>query len=129
MIKILTTRQSYDLSGRSFYRYCDVVITDNGNVYQLGVGGLPLEGDLQLILDAQYDELLRAAILKSNPKTNEQVRHLLYAASWSNGEFQAAIIENMAENVGGSESAFADILEKFEAINEEWPIPKLPKKD
>ena len=129
MIEILSTIIVTDINGGEKSRCCSVIITDNGNNYQLGVGGLPLEGDLQPILEDKQDELLEVAVLKGEPQTNEQVRHLLYATSWSNEAFQAAVIENMAENVGGSMPGFAEILDLFEAINEEWPIPKPPKKD
>lgn len=123
MIKILSTREVYDLDGSLFLRHCDIVITDNSNNYQLGVGGLPLEGELQPILDTRHDELLEVAISKGNIRTNEQVRHLLYSVSWSNEAFQSAVIENIAENVGGSLPKFAEILALYEAINEEWPVP------
>ena len=127
MIRIISTNLVYDMDKTQLCRYCEIVITDNSNNYQLGIGGLPLEGDLQPILDARHDELLDVAILKGNLRTNEQVRYLLYAASWSNEAFQAAVIENIAENVGGSMPGFAEILEKFEQINEAWPIPPPPK--
>lgn len=127
MIKILSTITVHDIDGGEQSRCCSIVVTDNSNNYQLGVGGLPLMGDLLPILEAKQDELLEVAVSKDDSKTNEQVRHLLYSASWSNEAFQAAVIENIAENVGGSLPAFAEILELFEAINEDWPIPKPPK--
>ena len=129
MIRILTTGHSYDLEGGLFRRFCSIIITDNSNTYQLAVGGLPLSGELQPILDARHDELLGIAISKDSPKTNEEVRHLLYATSWTNEAFQAAVIENIAENVGGSMPGFADILALFEQINEDWPVDNGGKKD
>lgn len=128
MITILSTMIVNEIDGSQQSRSCSIVVTDNSNNYQLGVGGLPLAGDLLPILEARQDELLEVAVSKGDSKTNEQVRHLLYSAAWTNEAFQAAIIENIAENVGGSMSAFADILDKFEAINDEWPIQSLPKR-
>ena len=122
MIKILISQVVYDLDKNLQCRHCDIIITDNAINYFLSVGGLPLEGDLQPILDAQYGELLAVAIQNNDSKTNEQIRHLLYSAAWSSAEFQAAVIETIAENVGGSMPAFTDILELFEQINEAWPI-------
>lgn len=41
-------------------RFCTIVITNNGNSYLWTVGGLPLAGNLQTILDAREAELLQA---------------------------------------------------------------------
>lgn len=43
-------------------RHTLIVIKDNGNSYLWNVGGLPVEGDLQTILNAREAELLAAAI-------------------------------------------------------------------
>ena len=122
MIKILSTILVNDIDGGEQTRCSAIVITGIGAYYSLNVGGLPLEGDLQPVLDARQNELLEVAILKGNIRTAQEVRYLLYAEAWSNEAFQAAIIENMAENVGGGMPRFTNILELFDQINDDWPI-------
>lgn len=43
-------------------RYCQIIITSNGNSYLWTVGGLPAAGNLQTILEDREAELLAAAI-------------------------------------------------------------------
>jgi hypothetical protein len=57
-IEILSTQTDTETNTRT----TDIVITDGGNSYLWAVGGLPLEVNLQTILDAREIELLAAAI-------------------------------------------------------------------
>lgn len=117
MIKIISTRIVDGLEeGEPQTRHCEIIITDNGNRYRLGVGGLPFTGDLQVILDAEHDELLVVAKQKGDIKTTKEVRRLLYNAAWSSDDFQEAIIEHLA----GDSTRLDAIVVKRDAIRSEW---------
>lgn len=116
MIKIISTKTVEDEDGNPRYRHCDIIITNNSNHYQLGVGGLPPVGDLQVVLDARHGELLNVAQQKDNTKTTTEVRRLLYNAAWSGDEFQEAVIEH----IGGDSARLDAIVVKRDAIRSEW---------
>ena len=63
-IEIVDVRLIDDLDGNITSRHADIIITDNGNAYTYGVGGLPLVGNLQTILDGREAELLGGAVAK-----------------------------------------------------------------
>lgn len=65
-IKIINTEMIIDENGLDIFRHVDIIISDDVNVYMWGVGGLPLTGDLQLILDNREAELWTAASAKGN---------------------------------------------------------------
>ena len=48
-------------TGQPFSRHADVIITSGPNSYLFGIGGLPLTGNLQTILDSREAELFSAA--------------------------------------------------------------------
>lgn len=60
-IEILETRVVNDPAGQPTTHHADIIITSGPNSYLLGVGGLPLTGDLQAILDAREGELWTSA--------------------------------------------------------------------
>ncbi len=115
MIKIISTELVYDIDKTQLCRYCEVVITDNSNNYQLGIGGLPLVGELQPILNARHDELLQVAFSKGTTVTNEDVIRLMCEASWSNCTFQIAVIETI-----GRHGALQEIYDEYQEILKEW---------
>lgn len=58
MIEILEIRAVNDFdTGQPRSRHADTVITQGGESYLLGVGGLPLAGNVQTILDSREVEL------------------------------------------------------------------------
>jgi hypothetical protein len=62
MIEILETEFEFDIDdGTPHSRYAQIAITNGGTTYEWARGGLPLEGDLQSILDAEEAQLLAAA--------------------------------------------------------------------
>lgn len=83
-------------------RYTNIIISDGIIHYRLGVGGLPLIGDLQFILDARESELWQVAQDKDDILTKEKVKQLLFnselGGGWTNNQFQAAIIEHLEGN-------------------------------
>ena len=87
-----------DLDGNDIGRHADIIISDDVTHYTLGVGGLPLKGDLHVVLDAREAELWTAAQEKNNLLTTEEVRLKLFnsslAGGWTNDEFQEAVLEN-----------------------------------
>lgn len=64
MITILSTR-TINIEGIAPFRHADIIISDGQQSFSLGVGGLPLDGDLQPILESRFDELWLAAIEKN----------------------------------------------------------------
>lgn len=60
MIEIINTQIITTVEGVTT-RHCDIIISQNGVSYLWAVGGLPLEGDLQAILNAREAELWAAA--------------------------------------------------------------------
>jgi len=70
-IKILDTK-SIVLEEVPTGRHANIIITDKGNTYKLGVGGLPLEGDLQTILEAREAELLSDAVQRNQLPTLDE---------------------------------------------------------
>lgn len=120
MIKILEEK-----SRRSPLRYVDIIISNGTDHYQLGVGGLPLEGDLQLIqelLEEREVVLWQVALIKNNQLTAGEVRRACYnsptAGGWTKNEFQEA----HNENYGGRVTKLRRIKTLRDAIREEWPI-------
>lgn len=57
MIEILNTQITTNLENQPFARHADIIITSGPNSYLYGVGGLPLTGNLQTILEAREAEL------------------------------------------------------------------------
>lgn len=121
-IKILSIKTSKDYDGPDITRHANIIISDNVTHYALGVGDLPLTGDLQPILDAREAELWQAAVGKDNQLTTEQVRALIYespvAGGWSNQEFQEAYFEERKGNI--TKANALDV--RRTAIHAEWPI-------
>ncbi len=107
-------------------RYVQIIISDgafpDATHYALGVGDLPLVGDLQLIFEARFDELWRVAVTKKNSLTVEEVRLKCYnaplAGGWTNNEFQEAIREDW----DGRSEKRDRIIDRGNAIRVEWPI-------
>ena len=63
-IDIQIIKMISDEAGNPTKRHADIAISDGPTVYLLGVGGLPLAGNLQTILEAREAELLSIAIAK-----------------------------------------------------------------
>lgn len=61
MIEILETRTVTDIGGAELSRHVDIIITSGPNSYLYSVGGLPLTGNLQTVLDAREAELFAKA--------------------------------------------------------------------
>jgi len=102
--------------------YVSIIISDGATHYTLGVGGLPLVGDLQKILEAREAELWQVAQAKDNQRTTRQVRRLVYnsqsAGGWDHDDFQEAWFEER-----GGDSTRANILDaRRAAIRAEWPL-------
>lgn len=60
-IEILQTQIINAVSGEPAYRAVEITVSDGINTYLWRVGGLPLEGNLQAILDAREAELWTVA--------------------------------------------------------------------
>ncbi|KKN57461.1 hypothetical protein LCGC14_0561730 [marine sediment metagenome] len=103
-------------------RNVDIIISNGTDHYRLGVGGLPLEGDLQLELYEREAELWQAAQIVRNQKTTDEVRRVCYnsplAGGWSKDEFQEAFNENF----GGKKQKLRRIKALRDTIRDEWPI-------
>lgn len=69
-ITILDIREYDGLDG-STKRHAEISITDGADTYLWNVGGLPLTGDLQQILDARETELWAAASAAAIPVPTE----------------------------------------------------------
>lgn len=123
MIKILSEIETIDIDTKlAATRHADIIISDSVTHYALGVGGLPLVGDLQPILDAREAELWQVAQAKNNQLTTEEVRRKLFnsplAGGWTSDEFQEAYFE---ERKG--DTAKVDALDvRRAAIRAEWPL-------
>lgn len=62
MIQIISIQQVGDTSpDDALTRSVSIIISQNSESYEYAVGGLPLDGDLQPILDARFDELWQGA--------------------------------------------------------------------
>lgn len=126
MIKILNTKDTQDFEGLDIARHADIIISDgafpDATHYALGRGGLPLEGDLQPVLEAEEESLWRAAVAKNNELNTEEVRLACYnsplAGGWTNNEFQEAVAENWA----GDSTKRNRITSRRNAIRDEWPL-------
>ncbi len=121
-IKILETRVYQEKLGNDEGRHADIIISDGVTHYALGVGDLPLAGDLQPILNAREAELWRVAVDKDNQKTTRQVRRLVYnslnAGGWDREDFEEAFFE-----MRKGDSTKVNILDaRRDAIRAEWPI-------
>lgn len=66
-IEIIST-SSYTLqpTGETF-RHCEIIISDGTDTYRWGVGGLPMAGNLQTILNAREPELWAGAQAEGRP--------------------------------------------------------------
>lgn len=123
IIKILEVRiyQNRD-TGADEGRHADIIISDTVTHYALGVGGLPLVGDLLPILEAEEESLWRVAVVKKNKLTIEEVRLACYnsplAGGWTNNEFQEAVTEDWA----GDSTKRNRIISRRAAIRAEWPL-------
>ncbi len=122
MIKIIKEQINIDIDGTNTNRVTDIIISNGTNHYLLGVGGLPLLGDLQVILEAREVELWGVAVTKNNDLPTEQVHTLLFespiAGGWSNQEFQEAYFN---ERKGDAIKANALDLRRI-AIQTDWPL-------
>lgn len=120
MIKILDI-QFKTIRFENISRHADIIISDGTTHYYLNVGGLPLTGDLQPILETREVELWQVAVIKNNHLTTEQVRCDCYnspsAGGWTNDEFQEAFNENF----GGRIAKLRRIKDRRDAIRAEWP--------
>lgn len=103
-------------------RYADIIISDGATHYKLGRGGLPLVGDLQLILEAEEASLWRVAVAKNNSLTTRQVRRLVYnsqsAGGWDRDDFQEASFEKDA----GDLTKWNTLKARRAAIRADWPL-------
>lgn len=120
-IKILSIKTSKDYDGPDITRHANIIISDNVTHYTLGVGDLPLTGDLQPILDAREAELWTVAQTKGKNLAIQEVRrrcyHSVEAGGWTDSEFQEAIMEYLLGN-----SIMIDALETLRAkIKTDWP--------
>ncbi len=122
MITIIHIRIQSNEFGIDQSRVADIIISDGVAHYQLGVGGLPLVGDLQKILDAREAELFIVAQAKNNILITEEVRRTLFnsplAGGWTSDEFQEAILEND----DGLPAKLTVIQSKRAAIKLDWPL-------
>ena len=74
MIQIQTTSIITDpITRESTSKTVQIIITNAGQSYTWYVGGLPLTGDLQPILDARFDELWRAASERAIPVPTSEI--------------------------------------------------------
>lgn len=74
MITVLETITVNDpISALPLYRAVKISIQNGQIIYLWHVGGLPLEGDLQPILDARFDELWTAASKRAIPVPSIEV--------------------------------------------------------
>lgn len=128
IIKILEERIIQDENGNDEGRHTDIIISDgafpDATHYALGVGGLPLVGNLQVILDAREVELWTVAVAKDDQRDTSEVRCLLYnsiSEGWSEDDFQEAVLEHLAGEEENSERLTA-MLAKRAAIRAEWPL-------
>ncbi len=120
-IRILEETTKISMDGTETDCYVLIIISDGTNHYQLGVGDLPLTGDLQPVLDAREAELWQVAEGINNQLTTEEVRAKCYnsplAGGWSDNEFQEAFNENF----GGRATKLQRIRSLRDAIRDEWP--------
>ena len=117
-IQILDTKITTDDIGQDTARHSEIIITNDLTSFLWRVGGLPLEGDLQTILDARETELLAAAVLGDKVLSVEEIRRKLYRKSWSIDEFEEAIFEKAA----GDSKKFDALASKRETIRADHPI-------
>lgn len=121
-IAILKERIYQNENGDNEGRHADIIISDTVTHYALGVGGLPLVGDLQPILEAREAELWQVAVAKNNSLTTEEVRLACYnsplAGGWTNNEFQEAVAEDWA----GDSTKRNRIISRRAAIRADWPL-------
>ncbi len=67
MTQIIGTQIVLDFDTQiPLHRAAKIFISQGGAAYEYHVGGLPLEGDLQVILDSRFDELWAAASAAGN---------------------------------------------------------------
>ncbi len=106
---------------RAPLRSVNIIISDGTDHYQLEVGGLPLEGDLQPML-FEREVVLWQVAQEREKLTTSQVRRLCYnspsAGGWSSDEFQEAHNEAFGEK----KEKLRRIKTLRDAIRDEWPI-------
>ena len=74
MIEITEIKTINDAeTGRPSTRLANIIISSGGASYLWRVGGLPLSGDLQLILDGREPELWAAATVQAEPVPSDIV--------------------------------------------------------
>lgn len=121
-IKIIEKRIYQNELGNNEGHHADIIISDGVTHYALGVGGLPLVGDLQPILDARFDELWVVSVVKDNQLTTRQVRRLIYnsqsAGGWDRNDYQEAVFEKDA----GDLTKWNTLKARRVAIRAEWPL-------
>lgn len=123
MIKIIKERIYQDPETEiDENRHADIIISDGVTHYKLGRGGLPLVGNLQVILEAEELRLWQVAVAKGNQRTTHQVRRLVYnsqsAGGWDRDEFQEAWFEERA----GDSTKANTLHARRVAIRAEWPL-------
>lgn len=121
MIKMFNERSIKNIEGIEDRRHVDIIISDGATHYRLGVGGLPLFGDLQIILDAREVELWTVAQEKDTQLTAKEVRRLLFnsksGGGWNQEEFQDAVFEKDA----GDPTKWDNLKIRRDLILGEWP--------
>lgn len=67
-IEILDTRIVTDIdTGQPLVRHADIIISSGQTAYLWSVGGLPVSGNLQTVLDARESELWSVASVSGRP--------------------------------------------------------------
>lgn len=67
MIEIMSSHTYTEDRTSEVFRHVDIIISSGGQSYLWSRGGLPPEGDLQAILEANEAELWRAASARGKP--------------------------------------------------------------
>ncbi len=121
MIEIIGIKFYADIDGLDAGRHVDVIISDGVIHYFLSVGGIPLIGDLQFILDARKSELWQVAQAKSNQLSIRQVHRLLYNSrigGWDGDDYQEAVFERDE----GDDTKWNILKGRRAAIRAAWPL-------
>jgi len=80
MINILETVTVLDPDTQApLHRAVKIIVSKNNSAYEFHVGGLPLSGDLQAVLDGRFDELWSAAEARGVSATKEIIFQLAIA--------------------------------------------------
>lgn len=122
MINVVDIKFYVDINGLDAGRHVDVIISDGAIHYFLSVGGIPLIGDLRLILDARESELWQVAQAKNNQLSIRQVRRLLYnspiGGGWDRDDYQEAVFERE----DGDSTKWNILKGRRAAIKANWPV-------